>query len=107
MLLLASSSEVLHRHNLPSTQYCKLNFEAYFKPAVFKLLLQNDTSVYCSSDAPIRDFADIPMTKFLLADTNNQFDKKLLENSAKTSCHETYLIIQFSNIQCIKAKKTI
>ena len=32
MLLLASSREVLHGHNLylPSTQYCKLNFEAYF-----------------------------------------------------------------------------
>ena len=30
MLLLASSREVLHGHNLylPSTQYCKLNFEA-------------------------------------------------------------------------------
>ena len=30
MLLLASSREVLHRHNLylPGTQYCKLNFEA-------------------------------------------------------------------------------
>ena len=29
MLLLASSREVLHGHNLylPSTQYCKLNFE--------------------------------------------------------------------------------
>ena len=30
MLLLASSREVLHGHDLylPSTQYCKLNFEA-------------------------------------------------------------------------------
>ena len=37
MLLLASSIEVLHGHNLylPSTQYCKLNFEAKLKPKIF------------------------------------------------------------------------
>ena len=51
MLLLASSREALHGHNLylPSTQYYKLNLKLNFeklKPKIFlKLSLQSDTSI--------------------------------------------------------------
>ena len=30
-----------------------------------------------TSDAPIRDFADIPITDYLLADTDNRSDNKI------------------------------
>ena len=49
-----------------------------------------------TSDAPIRGFADILITDYLLANTNNRSDNKITTKSSHDytmNCHETCLII--------------